>query len=106
MNRPPTMLRQLAVAGSEKLADFWQVEPERRQAFIQASVHVFEKQASDMWGGEQVRLWVSITPSAERAARRERVVRALKAGEDPAAVAKREGITERHARRLVGQLHP
>lgn len=106
MTRPPTVLRRLLSAGLEQLANHYHVAPERREAFIHQGVHIIEAQASAMWGGEQVRLWVSRTPSAERAARRERVVRALKAGEDPAAVAKREGITERHARRLVGQLHP
>ena len=106
MTRPPTILRRLLSAGLEQLADHYRVEPERRAAFVASGVHIIEAQASAMWGGEQVRMWVSRTPSAERAARRERVVRALKAGEDPAAVAQREGITERHARRLLGQVRP
>lgn len=52
------------------------------------------------FAGETVRLYVPSVDAKERQAQRRRIERALRAGEPPAAIAKREGVHESTVRRM------
>lgn len=54
--------------------------------------------------GEILKLYVPKHDALERSAQRRRIVRALKAGEAPASIAKREGVSEGHVRKMRGRI--
>lgn len=77
---------------------------DNRQAFRDQVSFVMATQLAAMFGGEEVRLYVPKTVPDLRAARDERIARAIEQGEPPQQVARREAVSERHVRRVRGRI--
>jgi hypothetical protein len=67
-------------------------------------VSVIYAVAADTFGGE--RIYGPQTNRVEREQARARIALALEAGEPPAQIAQREGVTDRHVRKLRGTIRP
>lgn len=67
-------------------------------------VSLIYAQAAAVFGGERI-YGPRINP-VELEQSRARITSALQAGEPPAAIARREGVTERHVRKVRGTIRP
>ena len=94
------LLDAMAATGAEMLT-----EPgENRRAMYLTLMSIFYAKAANVAGGEWV--YVPGTNRIDREQARSRIVLALQAGEAPTQIAKKEGVTERHVRKLRGTLRP
>lgn len=75
-----------------------------REAEYRTLVSVIYAQAAAIFGGE--RIYGPRTNQVEMEQSRERITLALQAGEPPAQIARREGVTERHVRKVRGTIRP
>lgn len=97
-----SMLTRIIAASAERLAQDPRIPLEAREAFRQAAVTTMHGLWSSAFGGETawVRLYVPRRDAPQREARRRRILAALAAGELPARVADREGVTLRWVQKL------
>jgi hypothetical protein len=75
-----------------------------REAEYLTWVSVIYSVAADCFGGE--RIYGPQTNLAERERARQRIAIALQNGEPPTEIARREGVTDRHVRKLRGTFRP
>ena len=80
------------------------IPEQNREVFKAAAVSVIEGELREMFGGEQIRLYIPKLGGETRKARDERIAAAIVAGEPPPSVAKRESVSERHVRRVRGRI--
>lgn len=103
MSRRPSILTQVIAQGADALAERWQVPAENRPAFRQTFDSVM-REALGLYAGDRVtsriRMYVAERSSDERQQQRRRILEALARQEEPAAIAKREGVTTRWVRVL------
>jgi hypothetical protein len=95
-----SLFHAFAAALAERLA---RDRPNREAEYL-SLVSLIYAQAAAVFGGE--RIYGPRLNHVELAQSRERIVRALEAGEPPGAIAQREGVTPRHVRRLRGTIRP
>ena len=67
-------------------------------------VSVIYAVAADCFGGE--RIYGPQVNRVEREQARARIAQALESGEPPALIARREGVTDRHVRKVRGTIRP
>lgn len=75
--------------------------PDRDRAYL-AMVSTLYAVAAEVCGGEWV--YIPHTNRIEREQSRERIALALDAGEPASQIARREGVTERHVRKVRGTI--
>ena len=92
-------LRMLA----ERAVDRLSIPSENRRAAVDNLVCCWEGVLSVAYRGETVELTTCKVPRETRAARNERILAALEAGESTVAVAAREGVSPRLVRWLRGK---
>lgn len=74
---------------------------------LQVEGRMVLKELAREWAqGEQLRVYVAKVDDEHRDARQERIHAAIRSGEAPTVIARREGVTERHVRRMRGRLGP
>jgi hypothetical protein len=98
------MASALATAATEVLVCFQGVDPQKREALYQNARAAFSRRVRQRWGGDELRMYVPRVDVAERQARDDRIAAGLAAGEDLDKLARREGTTARHARRIRGRI--
>jgi hypothetical protein len=81
-----------------RLAEYVARNSPHREAEYLTWVSVIYAMAADCFGGERV--YGPRTNRGERQLVRERITMAIEAGETPDQIAKREGVTPRHVRKL------
>ena len=103
MTRPPSILARVITASAERLAQSLDVPQAARPAFRDTVESVLHGQWASMFGGEtvRVRFYASRENQRQRDARRQRILAALKAGELPRAIAKRENVSPSWVHRLA-----
>lgn len=99
-----SMLHRVLLAAADDLARQHGVPVAQRHAFVAAAVVLHEQHLVRALGGERVE--IPRQGSAQREMRRLRIVDSLRRGEEPAAVARREGVSTRWVRALRGTLAP
>jgi hypothetical protein len=94
------VVHRIIAAAAEQLAQHPSIPAENRDAFRLTAISVFEQQISDIIGCDTIQLtgW-TIAPS-ERQARRDRIVAALRSGDQPAHIASRELVSVRWVEKL------
>lgn len=99
--RPPSkayeLLDRMALMGVRRLAA---ERPELEQASYQTLRAVLHAEWAAFCGGDRVRVWGGRTPAPEREAKRQRIMAAIKAGEVPAVIARRENVSADWVRKL------
>lgn len=75
-----------------------------REAEYLTMVSLIYAQAASVFGGE--RIYGPRTNQVEREQARLRIAQAIEAGEPPAVIARREGVTDRHVRKVRGTIRP
>jgi hypothetical protein len=98
--RQVSLMGRIIAGGAERLAKRWDVPAENREAFIAAAVSIFEQQVCDILGGDSVRLNGWIMPPSQRQARRDRILSAMRDGDDLHAIASRELVSLRWVQKL------
>lgn len=98
------MASALATAAAEVLVCFQAVAPDKREALYQNARAAFSTRVRQRWGGDDLQIYVPKVDAAERRARDERIAAELAAGSDPEGVARREGTSVRHTRRIRGRI--
>lgn len=92
----------------DMLADWVSQDPcipvSNREAFRQTFRTVANGKLSELFGGEQLRLYVPIVGSQQRSARNERIAAAIDAGDAPEVIAKRESVSTRWVRKIRGRI--
>lgn len=91
-------------AFASALADRLTRNSPNREAEYLALVSVIYAQAAAVFGGE--RIYGPRTNHVDAEQSRVRIASALQAGDTPAQIAKREGVTERHVRKVRGTIRP
>lgn len=88
-----SILRRIIASAADSMAQRMNIPTENRAAFHDTFVSVFENQVVEILGGDTVQLtgW-QLAPSA-RAARRRRILDALRGGESDGAIAARERVS-------------
>jgi hypothetical protein len=80
------------------------VPPENRAAFYAVGPRLVQEAIQRVLGCDRVTLTGWVIVPTERLARRERILRALEAGEPPARIASREVVSVRWVRKLRQEL--
>lgn len=75
-----------------------------REAEYLTLVSMIYAQAAAVFGGE--RIYGPRTNPIELEQSRTRIAQSLQSGETPAQIARREGVTERHVRKIRGTIRP
>jgi hypothetical protein len=103
MTRPPSILARVIAASADTLAQRLQVPPSNRQAFVSTVESVLYSQWATRFGGEtvRVRFYAPQESQRQRDERRNRIVEALRKGEAPRVIAKREGVSSRSVYRVA-----
>lgn len=101
MTRPPSILVRLIREGANALAQQHQVPHEKQQAYIANAESVFLGPWLRTFGGETVRIYSPRETQSQRDARRQRIAAALRAGESPRSIAKRENVSASWVHRLA-----
>lgn len=91
-------------AFATRLAERMARNSPNREAEYLTWVSVIYAVAADCFGGE--RIYGPQVNRVEREQTRERIALAIQAGELPTQIAKREGVTERHVRKVRGTIRP
>lgn len=98
------LLHTIIEGAAERLALHPSIPEANRQAFRATAVHVIEQQISAVIGSDTLRITGWAVPPTQRLERRERIERALAAGESVKVIAGRELVSQRHVRRLRADL--
>jgi hypothetical protein len=85
---------------------FEQASQTMRAALQSEGRLVLRELLREMAQGEQLRVYVGKIDEEQRDARQGRIEAAIRSGEAPMIIAKREGVSERHVRRMRGRLGP
>jgi hypothetical protein len=104
MTRGASILTRVIHGAADRLAMDQSIPANSREAFRATVVCVIEQQVRDIIGYDEVRIrgW-SVLPSV-RAARLRRINEAVRSGEEPAAIARRECVSTQYVRRLRAKL--
>lgn len=104
MAREKALMREVAEVTADVLADYVTrgAPPANRDAAYLTIMSLIYATWARVAGGEWV--YVPRTNHAELEQARVRISQAITSGEPPAQIARREGLTERHVRRLRGQI--
>lgn len=106
MAREKALMREVAEVTADVLADYVTrgAPPANRDAAYLTIMSLIYATWARVAGGEWV--YVPRTNRAELEQARLRIAQAVHAGEPPAQIARREGVTERHVRKVRGTIRP
>lgn len=96
-------LAQLLDLAADVAARDSRIPPATREAYRANVRAVLQGELARLFGGSEVTFFVPKLGAEARRVREERIADALARGEAPASVARREGVSERHARRVRGR---
>lgn len=103
MTRSPSILETIITASAERLAQTLRVPCADAPAFVSAVERTLYAEWASRYQGEgvRVRLYVARECRAARVERRNRILRALRAGEHSRAISKRENVSPSWVHRLA-----